>query len=913
MKSNHKPSLPPGLANWLASKFIDESYLEEFFGDLQEMYEERLKTKGKLYAGFMHWVDVFHLLFGFASTGLFKTQNSNTMMIRNMFKIAWRNAVRQKQFTILNMLGLTIGVAACLLIGLYVYNENSYDTFFANGDRIYRINQPDIWGDWKQKSSATGPNVAIALREDAPEFEEVTRILDRGAQTVRIPQDGKIAEPFNETEYYIAEENFFKVFSFEFVEGDPATALLDTDAAVITLETARRYFGHADPMGKLIQVKEWNGEWSTFIVRGVLADIPERSHLQFNVLISLNSMREPLKDLDWKWIWTGFSTYGLVTEGTDIAALTDKLQAIPPKWAAATAERIFNQTYEEFTRGNPWTLYLQPLREIYASGDPEAHRFGPTGIPQFVQLFAAIGMLVLLLSSINFMNLATARSAGRAKEVGIRKVLGSGRRALMAQFVFESLLFVAASTLLALLLVGLSLDGFNSLADKKLDLVSELGNPIFIGTLLSFVLLLGLLAGSYPAFYLSSFKPVEVLKGRVRAGFRGKGIRNGLVVFQFTISIALIICTFFVQKQLAYTSQVDLGYSSNNILQLHNLAQLGKKEEILITRLQANPAFTHLGESYGVPPYIRSGDRYKARETAQGTDNPVVELSNLRTEGSYLDLLGVQFVEGRNFEPDRVNDKYGVILNEKAAKTLGWTNESAVGKYVIVASDNEPEFEVLGVLKDFNINSVKQKIDPLIILHKDNDKIWDYQMGRLYVSMRINPEVVNTSGTLQKLIEEVEGELAAVDASVPFEYSFMDQEFENTFKSEQRVGAILNLFTAMALAIACLGLFGLAAFSAEQRTKELGIRKVLGAKAAELALLFSSEFTRLIFISIVLASPVAWYLVDAWLNDFAYRTTIDVWVFVVAAGSALAIALGTITYQSLSVTRRNPVDVLKDE
>ncbi len=836
-------------------------------------------------------------------------------MIRNYFKIIWRNMIQQKQFTFLNIVGLTIGIASCLIIGLYVYNEMTYDTFHENGDRIYRVNQSYIWGDWNDQYASTGPNVAVALKADAPEFEKVTRLLSLGGQNMRIKSDVENTNIFKEENYFLAEENFFDVFSFEFIKGDPRTALKEPKSMVITQETASRYFGSQDPIGKSLEVRQSDGSWATHTVSAVLANVPENSHLKFDVLVSLNTIQKRMKGDDWLWAWTGFGTYGLVKEGTDIAKLTDKIQAIPPKWAALTTERLFNQKYDEFTDGKPWKLYLQPLREIYLSDTPKEHSFGVNGNPQFVKLFSAIGILILFLCSINFMNLSTARSSKRSKEVGIRKVLGSERRSLVKQFILESTLFVAVSAVFAVLLTQLSLSGFNAIADKELSLLPLLVNPIFLGVLVVFILILGIASGSYPAFYLSGFKPVETLKGNANSAFKGKNLRNGLVVFQFTISIALIICAFFVHKQLAYTSSMDLGLIKDNVLQIHNIEQLGDKSETLKAKLETNAAFSHVGKSYGIPPNLWSGDKYRAF----GPEHPAIHFTDVRTEGDFLEVLGVEFIAGRNFDSDRVGDKYGVVLNEEAVKVLGWGiketfgTDSPIGKFVAMTNERSDKMEVLGVVKNFNFSTAKEKIGPLVVLHQDNDWVWNYGRGRTYLAARIDANGVQNSKNLQALIEGIEEEMAQIDPSVLFEYSFMDQEFEETFRSEQRMAKVLNIFTLLALIIACIGLFGLAAFSAERRIKELGIRKILGAKVSELALLFSSEFTKLVLISIVLASPIAYFLVDDWLKDFAYRTPIDVWVFIMAALSAFIITMITVSFQMIKVAIANPVDSLRTE
>ena len=706
----------------------------------------------------------------------------------------------------------------------------------------------------------------------------------------------------------------FDVFSFQLRAGNKETVLMNPSNILLTVETMKRYFGldarSSETIGKKIHIKQYDNSWKTFIVSGILEDLPDQSHIQMDMLVPLESEDEMMSMHGWKWIWTAFSTYGLVKEGTNVEALEKNIQDIPPKWAPPTTERIFNQSFEEFTAGHQWRLELQPLNEIYASGAPASHRFGPTGNPLFIKIFGVVGLLVLVLSIINFMNLSTARATNRAKEVGVRKVLGSTRKVLIWQFVLESTLFVLVGTLIAFFIVGLVIEPFNLLAEKQIDVWPFLEEPSFFVLTIGFILVLGLLSGSYPAFYLSAFLPTESLKGKIKGGFKGKGIRNSLVVVQFTISIALIISTFFVQKQLTFVSNTDIGYSKENILQIHYIEELGFETSSFKNQLMANPKFTAVGKSFGVPPFVWSGDRYK--DAGAAIEN-VVQLSNLRIDEDYLSVLGTDFLAGRNFSSEIETDKYKTIINEEAVKVLGWTLEEAVGKSVALASGDEQEHEVIGVVENFNFKSLKERIQPLILIHHQNDQVWDYGGGYSFYSMRLNPEAVSTTEGLNKLLISLEEELEKADPTVPFEYSFLDQEFETTFRSEQKMATILNLFTAMAMVIACLGLFGLAAFTAEQRTKELGIRKVLGASITELAVTFSKEFANLVLIAILIACPIAWYFVHEWLQEFAYSTPIELWVFLVAVITALFIAIATISFQSLRSAHRNPVETLKDE
>lgn len=900
---------PPRLANWLLSKMVGEEFQEEFFGDLQEIYEDRLSNKSQFFAKCMYWVDAMHILFGFSSFKLFKTQNHNTIMLKSMFIIAWRNAIRQKQFTILNILGLTIGISISLTIGLYIYHEENYDNFLDQKASIFRVNQPNIWGDWTEMSSATGPNVAVALREEIPEFKEVTRILNQGSQfTSYQAQNGQVLS-FKEDKLFWAEDNFFKVFDYEMLAGNSETVLEAPMTMVLTESTAKRYFGLEEALGQTIELREWDGSSKSYLVTGVLKDLPTQSHLQFDMLVSLSSAKDQMSRDGWKWIWTAFTTYVLVDEGTDLAVINDKLQAIPPKYAPPTTERIFNQSFEEFTAGNPWKLDLQALPDIYLANEPKINSLGPVGNPQFVQIFMAIGFVVLLLSCINFMNLSTARSSSRAKEVGVRKVLGSLRKTLVRQFVFESILFVAASTLLAIIIVNFSLDWFNTLAEKELNLKPILINPSVWAVLIGFVLTMGLLSGSYPAFYLSAFKPIEVIKGKISKGQKGKTLRNGLVVFQFSISICLIICSLFVQKQLSYTSKLDLGLSDENVLQIHNIEQFGFDTKVIKSKLEGIAAVSTVGKSFGVPPNVMSGDRYRSTEP----DAQVFQLNNLRVDEDYLNVLGIEFLAGRSFDIDRPTDKYSVILNEAAVELLGWRSQDAIGKSLAVASGNEDEFEVIGVVRDFNFHSTRQDVGPLILINDQNNKVWDYGAGLSFYSMKLNPQSVQTSSDLKRVLDQAEAVLKEVDASIPFEYSFMDQAFDNNFRTEQRMAKALNFFTIMAMVIASLGLFGLAAFSAEQRTKELSIRKVLGANTSQLTYLFSTSFVKLVGLSILISAPLAYWFVSLWLEGFAFRTPIRLGVFALASLISLAVAILTTGYQSLYVASRNPVDTLKGE
>lgn len=840
-------------------------------------------------------------------------------MLKNMFKTAWRTSIRHKQFSLLNILGLSIGITTCLMIGLYVQDELSYDNFHENSDRIYRINQSFIWGDWDKQMSATGPNVAIALRSEIPEFEQVTKVLAIEPFAVSNKDASNGTNSFLQDNLLAVEENFFDIFSFELLQGNAATALSKPYKVVISESMAIKYFGDANPLGKTLHLKGTILEganakpeqWEPFEVTAVLADIPSNSHIKFDMLTSMSSYPD-IKAGESAWVWTAFANYGLLKNDVDIESLEIKLNEIPRKWAVSTLQRVFGQTFDELEAdGKSWNLYLQPLQSIYLNAQV-GNQLGPVGSIKYITIFSTVGFIILILSCINFMNLSTARSSSRAKEVGIRKVLGSHRRSLVKQFVFESFLYVIISTLIGIVLSEVFLSTFNDLAQKELSLYVYLTDVKFMSIVVGFVLILGLLAGTYPALYLSSFKPVDVLKGQLSSGVKGKSIRNVLVVFQFTASVALIISTFFVHKQLDYTTNFDLGYDREHVIQLHNIERLGSQVDAIKNSLSRNTMVQVIGQSHEVPPSIQRGDIVQAEGT---TDN--IEVKRMKVDEDYLQLLNPKWLIGRNFDKGMASDKQSsIIINAAAAQALGYglpsdfEENSPIGKFV---TRGNSKFLIIGVVDNFHYNNIKQEVMPLIIYHIHNPLLPDSGTSPSFLSIRLNSQLGNSVDGMQNLIDNIQTELSQLDPAFPFEYSFMDQRFEYSFRIEQRMGRILNFFTVMAIIIASLGLFGLAAFSAEQRTKEIGIRKVLGANTFNLVTLFSSEFTRLVVISLFIAAPISYSFVNSWLSDFAYKTPIDVWTFLLTGVLAILISWVTVGFQSFKTARLNPVEALKSE
>ncbi|MFH6985465.1 ABC transporter permease [Marinoscillum luteum] len=842
-------------------------------------------------------------------------------MIYNMLKVSWRMATRKTSFTLLNIIGLSVGMMVCLLVGLYVHYEYAFDAFHEKSDRIYRINQSMIWGDWASQMPTTGPNVALALKADVPEIEAITRILHPEGFVVTSLDEASQPNSFLEDDLLIADADFFKIFSFPMVEGDKSSALSKPNQIVITEKAAIKYFGKESALGKTLQLRgtilegrqEEDNTPLNFTISGIIEDIPDQSHIQFDMVASAASFIDITQN-ESLWTWTAFANYALLKKGVDAAQLESALKTIPPKWAASTLQRIFGLTFDELHADNKsWDLFMQPIGDVYLGSNTMGNILGPLGQRSTIASFTAIGLLILILSSINFMNLSTAQSSNRAREVGIRKALGAQRKALIAQFLFEAFFLVVISTLVGIALTGVLLDSFNHFSGKSINLFEQLSQPIVLITIIVFCGFLGLLAGSYPALYLSSFQPANGMKGILSMGISGKGIRNALIVFQFTISIGLIIGSVFIARQLNYMTQFDLGYDKEHVLQLHNVEQFSADSQVLKNTLMSQTGIQLVGEAHQSPPNVMRGNLISARLM----DKDQMEVSRMKVDAPYLDLLDVALITGRNFNETMVTDlHHSVILNAEAVQMLGWgtpedySKESPVGKYIY---SNGQKMEVIGVTADFYYKSPKHQVEPLVIYHIDNKYLPDSGTSPSVLSLRIDPNAIHSTNEMSALVASIRDEVKNMDPYFPFEYSFLDQEFENSFRNEQRVKRIMNAFTLMALIIACIGLYGLAIFSAEKRTKELGIRKLLGASVLQIVTLFSRDFTKLIVIGFLIASPIAWYFVDTWLSKFPYRTSINLWVFALAGAAGLLISWITIGLQSVKVATKNPVEALRDE
>lgn len=806
-------------------------------------------------------------------------------MIRNYFKIAFRNLWRNKGFSAINILGLAIGITTCLIIMLFVYNELGYDRFNVKSDRIVRITFRGSAAGQTFNEANVMPPVAQTMKSNFPEVLDATRLRDYG--TPRLACGDK---SFKGDAFAYVDSNFFQVFTLPLIEGDAKTALAGPNSVVITKELAHKYFGNEEPMGKVISFKDENN--AGFKVTGVINKVPVNSHFHFELFASMSGLPESKVPT---WMNSNFYTYLVLQDGYDYKRLEVKLPGLVDKYIAPQMLESMHITLSEFRKkGNDLTFHLQPLTAIHFGTD-FTRDLSPSGDVRYVYIFGAIALFMLLIACINFMNLSTAGASKRSREVGIRKVLGSLKLDLVRQFLLESVVITAFAFLLAIVFVYLALPVFNNLAGQNLTFQFT-DHPLLLPGLLLFVLLTGVLAGSYPAFYLSSFKPVAILKGKFIPGKKSGGLRSGLVVFQFFISITLIVVTTVVYKQLSYIQHKKLGYDKEQVLILPTW-MLGKNAAVFSDQLTSDPwvlSVTHSG-------FLPAGPSDNNNFFVYAGENPNQMVKTLRydVDENYISTLGIQLLTGRNFSKDFASDSSAVILNETAAKTFGW-GENAPGHIITTTLHKGEKFtyHVIGIVKDFHFRSLHELISPLVIVLSPNP-------GMMIVKLK----TTDVSGLLAVLKDRWNG----LGAEEPFTYSFLDDRFNNTYQSEQKIGMILGIFAALTIFIACLGLFGLAKFTAEQRTKEIGIRKVLGASVTAIVNLLSLDFLKLVLLGFIVATPVAWFAMNKWLQDFAYRIDISWWIFVLAAVMALIIALFTVSFQALKAAIANPVKSLRTE
>ena len=810
-------------------------------------------------------------------------------MFKNYLKITWRNLVKNKAYSFINITGLAIGLSCFLLIALYVMDELSYDRSFPDADRIYRINSDIKFGGANLHMAVTSDMMGQLLKKDYPQVEQYTRIYTfNGDKLIK-----KGNEYIDEKKAANVDSTFFDVFQLPVIEGNTRHALDEPNTVVLTESAARKYFGSTNVIGKTIETKDDKNLF--YKVTAVVKDIPQNTHFHFDFFFSM-------KNVDYQWgqlTSHNFYTYLRLKKETDYKVFEKNFDQYLDKYVLPEAKQLLNMnSMDDFKRaGNLIAYSMMPLTDIHLYSD-RAWELSPSGNIQYVYIFSAVALFILLIACINFMNLATARSANRAREVGVRKVLGTEKRQLIFQFLIESTAMVFLSLLIAIVIVYAILPLFNNVADKQMVLSSLLSVRI-LPLLIALPFIVGLIAGSYPAFFLSAFKPIEVLKGKLRLGSKSGGLRSVLVVFQFATSIILIVGTIVVYKQLNYIQTKNLGYNKDQVLIINGASSLSNNKIAFKNEVLQLPGVV----SGTLSGYLPVSDSYRSDNSyskdAVMTATSGFEMQSWRIDYDYINTLGMQVIKGRNFSRDFPTDSDAVIINETTAKILEY--DDPVGKKIYSSIDNKGNtmaLTVIGVVKNFNFESLHQNVGPLSFRLGSGDGLGIFK--------------VHTSN-IQELIAQIKNKWKAVAPSLPFSYRFLNESFSEMYRAEQRVGKIALIFSILAIFVASLGLFGLATFIAEQRTKEIGIRKVLGASVQGIVQMLSKDFIKLVAVAFILAAPLSWWAMHNWLNDFAYRINMEWWMFAAAGAGALSIALLTVSFQAIRAAIANPVKSLRTE
>ncbi len=807
-------------------------------------------------------------------------------MFKNYLKTAYRNLVKNKFYTAINIVGLAVGIATCLLILLYVLDEMSYDRYNTNASRIYRVNNEVKFGDNHIDLAVAPALLGATMVKEFPQVEQYTRIQWHGSLLIK-----KGNENLREDRVAYGDSTLFDVFTLPMISGDPKTALREPHSLVITETIAKKYFNTVDVVGKEMIINDS----VNYKITGVIKNIPSQSHFNFDIFVAT---AENPASRDDNWLSENWNTYILVKKNTNLNKLNSDLNKMMDRYVGPELQGVTNMTLDQFKKSGGYVrASLTPLTDIHLKSNKTAELDGNGNI-QFVYIFSAIALFILLIACVNFMNLSTARSSNRAKEVGVRKVLGSLRKNLINQFLSESVLISFIALIFAVIIAWSLLPYFNQLAGKSIRL-SAIFQPGMILSLVILMLIVGLLAGSYPAFFLSSFQPIAVLKGKLTSGFKKSWLRNGLVIFQFVITIILIIGTIVIFNQLNYIRAKDIGYNRNQVLVINGTNVLAdqsatfKNELLHISGIQ-NATMT----GFLPTDYDRNNDAFF---TSPALDPKSAISSQVwMVDENYIPTLGMKLIDGRNFSLQFPTDSSGIIINEAAARFL--TSKNVLNKKLYEISDFKTkklnEYHIIGVIRNFNFNSLRDMITPLVLrFGKNNDNI----------SVRIN------ASDIPSLISVIKSKWKGMVPGKPFDFGFMDDQFNRLYTSEQQVGRISITFSILAIIIACLGLFGLVTYAAEQRTKEIGIRKVLGANVPVIVNMIVKDFLKLVIIASLFAFPIAWWGMNKWLQNFAYRVGIGWWIFIVATLIAVAVTLVTISYQAIKAAISNPVTSLRSE
>jgi len=812
-------------------------------------------------------------------------------MFKNHLKIAWRSLKKQPFFTFLNTFGLAIGMAGALLIALYIQDELGYDKMFADADRIFRIDADIKFGGLPEQLAETPEPMAATLMQDYPQVELATRLVDQGNLFLR---KADVTSNVKEEHSAFADSTLFRMFGIRLLKGNANTALKEPNTMVLTQSAAEKHFGIDQAVGQNMVVN--NGQ--NFRVTGVIEDLPKNSFLRDHTVF-LSMPNYQFAQLG-HWGSHVYYTFVKMTPGADMVDFQKGLESLIGRYLIPWIQVFYPGMTEESFRasGNFIDYSTMPLTEIHLYSNMKSE-LSSNGSIQNIYILSFVAIFLVILAVVNFMNLSTAHSLKRAKEVGVRKTLGSNKTDLVRQFLTESGLICFLSLLLAVGVAFLVLPFFNTLAAKAIAIPFE--NPVFWLVLVGATLVLGLLSGTYPAFFMSRFIPVKVLKGSGLSNVGGNNIRKSLVIFQFTVSILLIVATVVVYQQLSYIQTKELGYNKNQILVLEDINNANGQEQVLKREILRLGQVQNATLSSFLPtPSARVGQTFFKEGSRNQED--AINVENWRVDHNYLSTLGLTLVAGRDFDVAISTDSTAVIINEAALKTLNVEADEAIG--LRISSDLGEEEEdinyrtIIGVVKNFHFNSMRYDIASLFL-----------SIGRFPASMAIKLRTKDAAAT----VAAIEGAWNAIAPGQPFNYYFMDDSFNQSFESEQRLGQIFSVFTILSICIACLGLFGLATFNAQKRTKEIGIRKVLGASVAQISYRLTTDFLKMVAWAILISLPIGWFAMNKWLEDFSYRIEIQWWMLFMAAFLAIGIAVLTVGYQSIKAAIVNPVKSLRTE
>jgi putative ABC transport system permease protein len=812
-------------------------------------------------------------------------------MLKNTILVSLRNLWKSKGFTAINIIGLAVGLATCMMILLFVVDELNYDRYNTKTNQIYRVDADIQFGGNRMILAVSPDPMGPTMKKDIPQVEQYVRF--RGFSGKFLIKKGN--QNYQENRVQYADSSLFEVFTLPLIQGDPKTALVDPGSVVLSESMARKYFNSVDILGKSIIINDTNN----YKVTGIMKDIPAQSHFVEDFFISMSTNAESREGM---WVFNNFNTYVVLKPGTDPKQLSGRFDDMVNKYLFPQIRQLLGSSKEAFIKGGNFANYsLLPLADIHL----RSNKIGEMGINsdiEYIYIFSGVAILILLIAGVNFMNLSTARSANRAKEVGVRKVLGSLRGSLIMQFLTESVLVSLISLVLAIALVSLFLPYFNHLSGKSIsmDFFSRPGLQL---SLLGLALFIGLLAGAYPAFYLSSFKPIKVLKGVLSTGFKTGSLRSTLVVFQFSISIFLMVSTVVIFNQLKFIRSKDLGFNRDQVLVLQNTDVLGSQSKAFRTECLRIRGVENVTSTAFLPT---NSNRSEAPMFLDPTldQKTAISLQIWNIDEHYIPTLGMTITKGRNFLEDYRTDSMGIIINESTAKLMGYKDPLNKNLYIPKdyhgsnSAENTLAFHVVGVIKDFNFNSLRQPVTPLVFL-----------LGSAPNNFAIRVHTTDLPG----LVTQIKNLWGTMAPSQPFKSSFMNDDFNHIYDAEQRIGSIFINFAVLAIFIACLGLFGLVTYAAEQRSREIGIRKVLGASVNNIVGLLSKDLLGLVVIAGLIAFPLAAWAMHRWLQDFAYRINISWWVFGVAGLLALIIALATVSIQAFRAALANPVKSLKSE